>query len=91
MTNNGYMGLGGAVAIITALWWNGEVTGRLGNVAFDDTLSCLAKLGGGNCGQLWFVGLHQENQIAGVVFWAGVVMAGVGLWRKMAEQERKSN
>ena len=85
MTNNGYMGVGGSTAVLTALWWHEEVAGRVGRVAFDDTLSCLAKVGGGNCGGLWFIGLHQENQIAGLVFWAGVILALVGLWRKYAD------
>ena len=85
MTNKGCIGLGSAIAILSALWWNGEVTGRLGRVAPQDAFSCLWKLGSGDCGALWFVGLHQENQIAGLMFWFGVVLAGVGLWRNASE------
>jgi len=86
MTNNSYTGVGSAVAVLTALWWHEEVAGRLGGVPFNDTVSCLAKLGLGKCGTLWFVGLHQETQIAGVVFWFGMILAAVGLWRNASEQ-----
>ena len=87
MTNNGRMALGGAIAILTSLWWYYEVAGRLGRIAFQTTFTCLAKVGAGDCTALWFVGLHQENQIAGVVFWIGVALGISGLWRKHAEAE----
>jgi len=85
MTNNGYIVLGSAIAVLTSLWWHDEVAGRVGRVAFDATFSCLTKVGMGDCGTLWLVGLHQENQIAGLVFWAGVVLGVTGLWRKYSQ------
>jgi hypothetical protein len=87
MTNNRLIGIGSAITILTALWWHEEVVGRLGRVTFGNTLSCLARIGSGDCGSLWFIGLHQENQIAGLVFWLGVCVAGVGLWRKSANNK----
>ena len=74
--------LGGAIAAASAVWWNSEVAGRVGSAAFGDTFDCLWRIGSGDCGKLWFVGLHQENQIAGLVFWLGIVLAVIGFWPK---------
>ncbi len=88
MTNNSYIGIGGVIALLIPLWWHEEVVGRVGRVAFHATFSCLTRIGMGACQKLWFVGLHQENQIAGLIFWAGVALAVSGLWRKYSQPDR---
>lgn len=74
------VGAGAALSLLTMLWWYSELAGRLGKVSFADSVSCLAKLGGGDCGALWLLGLHQENQTAGLIFYLGIGIAIVGLW-----------
>jgi hypothetical protein len=71
--------IGAIVAFATMLWWHFEVIGRIGATPFSQTVKCLAKIGTGDCGGLWLAGIHQENQIAGAVFYLGVVTAVVGL------------
>lgn len=78
-----FVGIGSAIAIITTLWWHSEVTGRIGSrINFQATFSCLAKLGSGDCQVLWYAGLHQENQIAGLIFWAGILLVIFNIWKK---------
>ena len=55
-------------------WWNAELSSRLGReIAREATTECLLNFGTGNCGNLWFVGLHQTNQIASLIFYGGIV------------------
>lgn len=69
----------------TALWWNAEVVGRIGeSINFSDTSVCLAKIGSGDCQALWFVGLHQENIIAGLVFWLGLIAIVAGIFYELS-------
>jgi hypothetical protein len=84
------IGIGAAIAVLTDLWWYEEVAGRLGKVDARGALSCLVQLGTGNCSNLWFVGLHQENLIASVVFWGGVAAAVYGLWQLVNTKGRRT-
>ena len=66
------------LAIGTAAWWHEELVGWIGNVGLVWSLRCLATFGTGECEKLWFVGMHQTNQTASIVFWAGVVAMVMG-------------
>jgi hypothetical protein len=71
---------GSAIALFTSLWWKSEVAGRVGDgVASEVAFQCLRRLGTGDCEKLWLVGLHQSNQIAGLLFYGGIVLAAAGL------------
>lgn len=71
--------VGAIIAFATVLWWHFEVVGSLGATPFPETVKCLAKIGTGDCGGLWLAGLHQENQIAGAIFYLGIAVALVGI------------
>jgi len=71
--------VGAIVSLATMIWWHFEVTGIAGDSPFSRSAECLLKIGTGDCGGLWLVGLHQENQIAGAVFYIGICIALVGL------------
>jgi hypothetical protein len=77
---------GAAVAGLTAIWWDSEVAGRVGVVQVDGFMSCLMNFGTGSCGKLWFIGLHQENQVASLIFWVAIGAAVYGLWRYAQER-----
>lgn len=66
------------MAVGSALWWHAEVAGRIGEKAAAGAFGCLIRLGSGSCEGLWFVGLHQENIIAGTVFYVGALIAVLG-------------
>jgi hypothetical protein len=77
--------IGLAMALGTALWWNRELAGALGPRMDAHGFRCLVEIGTGDCQRLWFAGLHQTNQIASIVFYAGILMAVFGLF--MSGQE----
>jgi hypothetical protein len=55
-------------------WWHGEMAGRLGERAAQDSFRCLIQVGIGDCASLWWAGLHQENQIASILFFGGIAL-----------------
>lgn len=71
--------IGLAIAFGTALWWNREVADAFGPHTDVHSFQCLAEIGTGDCQRFWFVGLHQTNQTASIVFYAGILMAVFGL------------
>ena len=70
-----------------AIWWYAELTGRLGSFPAWDAMRCLAQAGTGNCGLLWFAGLHASNQIASLLFYAGVVAVIFGAFLRPSADE----
>jgi hypothetical protein len=74
------MFIGIALAIGTYFWWNDELITMLGNDVSSSSFRCLVNVGTGDCRKLWYVGLHETNQIASMVFYAGILMAGLGLF-----------
>ncbi len=78
--------LGAIITFATAIWWHFEVVGRIGGTPFSETIKCLAKIGTGECGGLWLAGLHQENQIAGAIFYIGIATALVGILLPVAKR-----
>lgn len=83
--------LGFLVAIGTAAWWHEELVGWIGNVPFVWSLKCLAMFGTGECEKLWFVGMHQTNQTASLVFWAGAVVAVVGMGARRPQSNQNNS
>jgi hypothetical protein len=71
--------IGAVVAIGFALWWQDEISGFVGADAETYGLRCLIRAGTGNCRDLWFIGMHQTNQIASLGFYAGILAAAFGL------------
>lgn len=69
--------LGIAGAIIVPYWWNSEVAARIGDQGARGTFHCLLIFGTGDCVKLWWVGLHETNQFASLVFWGAV---GLAIW-----------
>lgn len=77
-------GLLGAFLIVG--WWHSEVASRVGDALAEGSLNCLITMGAGSCAQLWWIGLHQENQIASVLFY---VAAGVAVWALLQGKDFK--
>jgi hypothetical protein len=81
--------IGLVLSVGTALWWNSELAGMLGDRVGSQSFRCLIRIGTGDCQQLWFAGMHATNQIAGIVFYIGLLMAGFGLF--MPGQNRRDD
>jgi hypothetical protein len=69
-----------------AQWWHSEVFNVFGSRTPSGGFRCLLLAGTGDCHQLWFVGLHQANITASLIFYAGALMTIFGClmpnWRK---------
>ena len=72
--------IGIALSAGVSFWWDSELTGMLGDRVGSHSLYCLIRVGTGECQQLWFAGMHATNQIAGIIFYVGVLMVGLGLF-----------
>jgi hypothetical protein len=74
-------GIGAGLMVLTSLWWYAELVGRLGdNVTFAGSLSCLVELATGSCGYLLFAGMHLQNVIAALSFYAGLATLCGGMF-----------
>ena len=80
--------LGLAAAIGSIVWWQAELSDVLGPNT-SGGFECLLNFGTGECHQLWFVGLHQTNQIASLIFYGGVaaIIAGLATQRPRSTTE----
>ena len=73
--------IGILIAVAAYVWWSSELS-RLGPDASKAAFACLIRFGTGACGTLWWVGLHQTNQIASLIFYGGIGFALFGLIKK---------
>ncbi len=72
------------IAALVLVWWYNEVTSWLGGRAGDTAIHCLLVFGLGSCSKLWWVGLHQANQVASVAFYCAVAVA-IRAWYKSTD------
>ena len=77
--NPRYAVAGICLSILSAVWWQNELTSLLGEQALQAGFSCLVTAATGDCSKLWFVGLHQDNEIASLAFYGGIALALYGL------------
>lgn len=82
------VGVGGAILINT--WWHSELAWRAGANAAQSSLHCLIVGGTGDCALLWWLGLHEENEIASVLFYSAL---GLAIWAfvKIMSSQNPSN
>jgi hypothetical protein len=78
--------VGFVIAAGSAVWWYETIVVRLGTTAVHASVlvvwrifECLAKVGAGECGTLWFAGLQQSNAIMGLLFYIGLALMVFGL------------
>jgi hypothetical protein len=75
------------IATLILIWWCNEVTLWLGGRASDTAIHCLLVFGLGGCSRLWWIGLHQANQITSVAFYCAIAVA-VRAWYKSTDFTR---
>jgi hypothetical protein len=64
-------------AVLVSKWWHSEIAARVGEKFARGSFHCLIVAGTGDCASLWWIGLHQENQIASLVFFGAI---GLSIW-----------
>ncbi len=74
--------LGIIISFLSAFWWHNELHSFFGEELSQFSFRCLLNFGTGDCANLWFLGFHQTNQFASVIFYAGLALAFYALSNK---------
>jgi hypothetical protein len=60
-------------------WWHGEMASFVGDIAAQGSFHCLTIAGTEDCAALSLFGLHQENQIASLLYYGFLSLVIWGL------------